>query len=148
MSQISLPPHTHSHKVRVHGDIMLVNNELFRATTGERPADFEGGIKVYDTSDKTKPRQIGHYQSLARIASISDGAYAYISSEENGFVGDIVVILDLADPTRPEPIARWWMPGQWAEGGEPRPGRAAATAAITRCAAATGSIRAIGTAAL
>jgi hypothetical protein len=62
VSQISLPAHTHSHKVRVHGDVMLVNNELFRATTGERPADFEGGIKVYDTSDKTKPRQIGHYK--------------------------------------------------------------------------------------
>jgi len=118
VSQISLPPHTHSHKVRVHGDVMLVNNELFRATTGERPDDFEGGIKVYDTADKTKPRQIGHYKSLGAHRFDSDGAYAYISSEEQGFVGDIVVILDLADPTKPEPIARWWMPGQWAEGGE------------------------------
>src|SRR6185369_11106445 len=64
VSQISLPAHTHSHKVRVHGDVMLVNNELFRATTGERPDGFEGGIKIYDTSDKTRPRQIGHYKSL------------------------------------------------------------------------------------
>jgi hypothetical protein len=38
--EISLPAHTHSHKVRVHGDIMLVNNELYRAAGGERPADF------------------------------------------------------------------------------------------------------------
>src|SRR3954465_45316 len=37
VSQVSLPAHTHSHKVRAHGDIMLVNNELFRSTTGERP---------------------------------------------------------------------------------------------------------------
>src|SRR2546423_12273281 len=95
VSQISLPEHTHSHKVRVHGDIMLVNNELFRATTGERPADFQGGIKVYDTSDKMKPRQIGHYQSLGSHRFDSDGAHAYISSEEPGYVGDIVVILDL-----------------------------------------------------
>ena len=82
------------------------------------PDDFEGGIKVYDTSDKTRPRQIGHYKSLGSHRFDSDGRYAYISSEENGFVGDIVVILDLADPTRPEPIARWWMKGQWAAGGE------------------------------
>jgi len=30
---------------------------------------------------------------------MSDGAYAYISSGKTAFVGDIVVILDLADPT-------------------------------------------------
>ena len=31
VSQLALPAHTHSHKVRAHGDIMLVNNELFRS---------------------------------------------------------------------------------------------------------------------
>src|SRR6266851_1995714 len=92
VSQVSLPAHTHSHKVRVHGDIMLVNNELFRATTGERPDDFQGGIKIYDIADRTSPRAIGHYKSLGSHRFDSDGAYAYISSEENGFVGDIVVI--------------------------------------------------------
>jgi hypothetical protein len=118
VSQVSLPEHTHSHKVRVHGDIMLVNNELFRATMGERPDDFAGGIRIYDIADRTKPRPIGHYRSQGSHRFDSDGAYAYISSEEEGYVGDIVVILDLADPTRPEPIAKWWMPGQWAAGGE------------------------------
>src|SRR5829696_3504837 len=118
VSQISLPEHTHSHKVRVHGDLMLVNNELFRAAMGERPADFAGGIKVYDIEDRANPRQIGHYKSQGSHRFDSDGRYAYISSEEEGFVGDIVVILDLVDPTRPEPVARWWMKGQWAEGGE------------------------------
>jgi hypothetical protein len=118
VSEISLPAHIHSHKVRVHGDLMLVNNELYRAAGGERPADFEGGIKVYDTKDKTRPRQIGHYKSGGSHRFDSDGAYAYISSEEDGFVGDIVVILDLADPTRPEKIAQWWMTGQHLAGGE------------------------------
>src|SRR5207302_2735601 len=80
VSQVSLPAHTHSHKVRVHGDIMLVNNELFRATTGERPDDFEGGIKIYDIADRTKPRPIGHYKSLGSHRFDSDGAYAYISA--------------------------------------------------------------------
>ncbi len=147
VSQVSLPEHTHSHKVRVHGDIMLVNNELFRATMGERPDDFAGGIRIYDIADRTKPRPIGHYRSQGSHRFDSDGAYAYISSEEEGYVGDIVVILDLADPTRPEPIAKWWMPGQWAAGGETATWQGRGIAVTIRCAAATGSTPATGMAA-
>jgi hypothetical protein len=36
----------------------------------------------------------------------------------DGFVGNIVMILDLADPARPREVGRWWMPGQWTAGGE------------------------------
>src|SRR5260370_2919987 len=71
ISQVSLPAHTHSHKVRVHGDIMLVNNELFRATTGERPDDFQGGIKIYDIADRPSPPALGPSKSPRshRVAS-------------------------------------------------------------------------------
>jgi len=31
------------------------------------------------------------------------------------------MVLDLADPTRPMEVSRWWIPGQWAAGGEPYP---------------------------
>jgi len=48
----------------------------------------------------------------------SDDRYAYISSKEDGFLGDIVVIVDLADPANPKRVSRWWMPGQWIAGGE------------------------------
>ncbi len=102
VSRIEVPSYMHSHKVRVHGDIMMVNNEPFRAGAGGEPADFAGGIKVYDVTDKTKPRQIGHYKSGGSHRFDSDGRYAYISSEEEGYLGDIVVILDMADPTKPD----------------------------------------------
>jgi hypothetical protein len=36
----------------------------------------------------------------------------------DGWVGNIVMILDLADPARPTEVGRWWMPGQWTAGGE------------------------------
>ena len=36
----------------------------------------------------------------------------------DGYVGNIVMILDLKDPARPEEVGRWWMPGQWTAGGE------------------------------
>ena len=47
-----------------------------------------------------------------------DGRYAYISPQVEGYVGNIVMILDLADPAQPQEVGRWWMPGQWTAGGE------------------------------
>jgi hypothetical protein len=119
VSQLELPAHTHSHKVRIHDDVMLVNRELFRAGgQASRPEGFEGGIAIYDVADRAHPKKIGHYRSNGSHRFDSDGRYAYISSDEEGYVGDIVVILDLADPTRPQAIGKWWMDGQWAAGGE------------------------------
>jgi hypothetical protein len=36
----------------------------------------------------------------------------------DGYVGNIMVALDLADPAKPVEAGRWWVPGQWAAGGE------------------------------
>jgi hypothetical protein len=35
-----------------------------------------------------------------------------------GYPGNIVLIVDLTDPARPEEVSRWWLPGQWIAGGE------------------------------
>jgi hypothetical protein len=50
-----------------------------------------------------------------------DGRYAYLSPTAEGYVGNIVMILDLVDPARPVEVGRWWIPGQWKAGGEPYP---------------------------
>ena len=47
-----------------------------------------------------------------------DDRYAYISTEMPGFIGNILVIYDLAVPEKPEEVSRWWMPGQHLAGGE------------------------------
>ena len=36
----------------------------------------------------------------------------------DGYLGNIVQIIDFAKPDKPEEVGRWWMPGQWAAGGE------------------------------
>src|SRR5260370_19161518 len=36
----------------------------------------------------------------------------------DGYGGNIVMILALKDPARPQEVGRWWMPGQWTAGGE------------------------------
>jgi hypothetical protein len=129
------PEHTRSHKVRVMGDIMLINQEVNRPEPMVAPigtfleqikeqegtaaqSGFRGGLKIFDISDRSRPRPIGLYPSRGVHRFDSDDRYAYISSQEEGFLGDIVVIVDLADPSHPRRVSRWWMPGQWIAGGE------------------------------
>jgi hypothetical protein len=47
-----------------------------------------------------------------------DERYAYISTEMEGFIGNILVIYDLREPKKPDEISRWWMPGQNLTAGE------------------------------
>jgi hypothetical protein len=47
-----------------------------------------------------------------------DARYAYISTEMEGFIGNILVTYDIADPRQPREVSRWWMPGQHLAGGE------------------------------
>ena len=48
-----------------------------------------------------------------------DENYAYISTEMEGFVGNILVIYDIRNPSKPVEVSRWWMQGQNIAGGEP-----------------------------
>ena len=130
LSEINMPKGTHSHKVRVSGDIMLTNREVLSAKNarGETPPDgFHGGLGIYDVSNPSKPKLITLWQTddkpgveYARGVHRFDfdGRYAYISPTMDGYLGNIVLILDLKDPAKPEEVGRWWMPGQWAAGGE------------------------------
>ena len=115
VAQLEVPEGIHSHKVRVSGDVMLVNYERFR--TKKEP---QGGLKVFDISDKTKPREIAFFKAAAKGVHrfTFDGRYAYFSPVMEGYLGNITMILDLKDPSRPEEVGRWWMPGQWIGGGE------------------------------
>ena len=110
---------THSHKVRVENDLMVVNRERNPFQPGA-PAEFKGGLGIYDVSSPAKPRLITNWETAGMGVHRFDfdGRYAYISPTAKGYVGNIMMILDLADPTKPVEVGRWWMPGQWIEGGE------------------------------
>ena len=47
-----------------------------------------------------------------------DEHYVYISTEMEGFVGNILVIYDIRNPSNPVEVSRWWMPGQNVAAGE------------------------------
>jgi len=79
-----------------------------------------GGFKIYDVSDRAKPRLI-KFQKTSGIGVHRfdmDANYAYISTEMPGYVGNILVIYDIRDPAKPEEVSRWWLPGQHLAGGE------------------------------
>lgn len=119
VTQVAISPALHSHKVRVHGDIMLVNHEKFSAYKGEeeRPP---GGLKVYDISNRSRPREIAFVKAgeWGYHRFTFDGRYCYGSPAPDGYVGNILEILDLQNPERPEVVSHWWVPGQWVGGGE------------------------------
>jgi hypothetical protein len=154
---------SHTHKVRVVGDIMITNveqnerhatraaaklNELearLTADLGRKPKDAElarelhikpgqlalareflarpyaeGGFKVWDVSNKAEPRLLKYVKThgFGTHRFDMDANYAYISTEMEGYIGNILVIYDLKDPANPTEVSRWWMPGQHIAGGE------------------------------
>ena len=117
VSQIPIEDNTHSHKVRVCGNIMLVNSEQLGA--GE---DFEAGLRFYDISDPSKPIETSFFETggkgVHRFWVDCNSRLAYISSEMKGYLKAIFVVVDFSNPTKPKEVSRWWLPGQWTEGGE------------------------------
>ena len=130
LAELKMPPATHSHKVRVGNGIMITNRETLsnRAVRDEKlPEGYRGGISIHDISDPAKPKHILDWDCThvpdGGPASVVhrfdfDGRYAYLSPTMDGYVGNIMVALDLADPAKPVEAGRWWVPGQWSAGGE------------------------------
>jgi hypothetical protein len=79
-----------------------------------------GGFKIYDISDKTNPKLLCHQLTggIGVHRFDVDENYAYISTEMQGFIGNILVIYDISNPVKPVEVAKWWMPGQHIAGGE------------------------------
>ena len=116
LAEITISAEIHSHKVRVMNDVMLVNREAAPRTA---PAGgVRGGLGIFDVSRPDKPREIAFWECKGVHRFTFDGRYAYLSPDLDGYRGNIVGILDLKDPARPQEVGRWWMPGQWIAGGE------------------------------
>ncbi|WP_227271667.1 LVIVD repeat-containing protein [Roseobacter weihaiensis] len=156
VAHIDPPDWSHTHKVRVVGDLMITNVEQDRrhflrkgnkipalrqsgkseaeiaVALGVHPHDIAdldaarergydgGGFRVWDISDKTQPRLLSYVKTygFGTHRFDMDAHYAYISTEMEGYVGNILVIYDLADPTTPREVSRWHMPGQHVAAGE------------------------------
>ena len=79
-----------------------------------------GGFRIWDISDKTAPKILSYVKThgFGVHRFDMDARYAYISTEMEGYVGNILVTYDISDPTKPVEVSRWHMPGQHLAGGE------------------------------
>ena len=112
LRQIPVPKGTHSHKVQLADGILLANHEQYPYRVG---VPDSAGLLVYDVSRADEPRRIGFLPidglGVHRIW-YAGGRYAYASARENGIRNRFLVVIDLADPSRPRVASRWWWPGQ------------------------------------
>ena len=79
-----------------------------------------GGFRVWDISDRTAPRLLSYVRThgFGVHRFDMDANFAYISTEMQGYGGNILVVYDIADPANPTEVSRWHMPGQHVAGGE------------------------------
>ena len=111
--QIPAPRNTHTNKLQIVGDIMVVNNEQF----GGRGPDFEpfkAGIDIYDISNLPELRPLGYFHTGGRGVHrfwFGDGRYAFLTAGDDEYIDQFLKIIDLKDPTRPKEVGRWAMPG-------------------------------------
>jgi hypothetical protein len=142
VNYVQNPPNTWSLHLQVHEDLLLLvhGRDMFSqpemadernyykpksGTHGHHDApqarNWSAGMAVFDLSKPAEPRQIGFMPvqgvGLHRIW-YTGGRWAYASAMLEGFSDYILVIIDLQEPTRPEIVGRYWLPGMNLGAGE------------------------------
>jgi hypothetical protein len=98
----------------------IKESDIPMVEAAERNPYAQGGFRIYDVKDRTKPKLLAFHKTGGKGVHRfdMDERYAYISTEMEGYVGNILVIYDLRNPAKPEEVSRWWMPGQHTAAGE------------------------------
>ncbi|MGH7554006.1 MAG: LVIVD repeat-containing protein [Longimicrobiales bacterium] len=118
--QLPLPhKNVRGNSLALRGDILIQAYQVNK--TGLKPAGFQ----VYDVSKPAEPREIAFFDLSGGPASqgvhyvsFMDGRYAHITTGAPDFEPkhpkdhQFYMIVDLANPSRPTEVGRWWMPGQ------------------------------------
>ena len=140
VKHVPQPVRTWSQHLQTHGDLLLVVNmkdmlqdqnvdagDYYSGSIGNKvdisgaDKSFSAGMRVFDIKDRANPREIG-FMALSGLGVhriwYAGGRWAYISALPPGFTDDILMIVDMADPTRPEPVSRLWLSGMNAAAGE------------------------------
>lgn len=103
VARLEMPPHTHSHKVRVAGDIMVINNENTRRhlmAAGNRLPEERArltGELGRPPTDAELARALNNYRA--------EDIPALIEAAAQGFDGGGIRIFDISDPSAPAETA-------------------------------------------
>ena len=122
---------TRTHHLQVSGDLLLLANganvvamqsyDNLRSYFENSLADsitnrkkFRSGLSIHDISRPSEMREIAFLEMPGLGVNRlwwPGGRYAYVSAHFDGFTDHILCIVDLNTITKPEIVARWWLPG-------------------------------------
>ncbi len=134
---LACPPNTRAHHLQTHGDLLLavngpsvwtmqVNEKAYFTGSSEdalkgKEQTYTTGLRVYDLARPDAPREIAFMPigglGPHRIWYVG-GRYAYVSIHFPGFSDHVLAVIDMAEPTRPQLVGKYWLPGMWTESGE------------------------------
>jgi hypothetical protein len=116
------PANTWTIQIQVAAGRMITSLErIAPGWGGDADAPGEEGVLIWDVSDPEAPRRLGRFTTDGGGTHrnyYDGGRYLHLAAGVAGYVGNIYVIVDVADPSAPTEVARWWVPGQWRDGGE------------------------------
>jgi hypothetical protein len=117
------PANTWTIQMEVNAGKMVTALERIAPGWGGDPAaPFDEGVIIWDlTADPVRPRRLGQFRTGGTGTHrnlYAGGRYVHLAAGMPGYSGNIYVIIDIADPTRPVETGRWWVPGQHVAGGE------------------------------
>src|ERR1700743_962379 len=133
-------PNTRAHHLQTHthenfGDLLLAVNgpsvwtmqvsleSYFTGTSGDalKGQQSPSGLRVFDLAKPEAPREIAFLPlgglGPHRIWYVG-GRYAYVSVHLPEFSDHGLVIVDMADPTKPGVVGKFWLPGMNTAAGE------------------------------
>ena len=129
---------TRTHHLQTAGDLMLLanganivamqsydnlrgyfENSLADSITNRKK--FRSGLSIHDISRPSEMREVAFLEMPGLGVNRlwwPGGRYAYVSAHFDGFTDHILCIVDLNTITKPEIVARWWLPGMNRGAGE------------------------------
>lgn len=115
------PSNTWTLQVQIADGLMITSMERIMPGWGGTDGPYGEGFLIWDLADPENPKQIGCYKTGGKGTHrnfYAGGRYVHATSLPEGYDGHIYQIIDIADPSNPIEISRWWRLGQWKEGGE------------------------------
>src|SRR5262249_1581312 len=90
-------------------------------TLADPNAQPQDGFLIWDVQEPDRPRLLGRWVSGGTGTHrnfYNGGPWVYATSSLPGFEGQILALVDIADPASPKMAGTWWHPGQHTAGGE------------------------------
>ena len=115
------PAHTATWQVQVADGLLVQGLEHIPGPWGGDPSlPADEGVRIFDVRDPVQPVLLSHWRTGAHGTHRNHwtgGRYVHLAASQPGFDGNVYVVLDIDDPTRPVAVGRWFLPEQYVAAG-------------------------------